>query len=144
MRLWHKDLIPYLPRQQLLGQWRECCCIARNICVNGTPNHALVNKILEYSEEHFLGYCKLVYNELLARQYKADWSKIDKYFCSSTIPKYKAAIFCFWHDDKYLTQCYYNLEEKHDCGLIQDSEWQVIQQNVAFSDNKVYIRSHCR
>lgn len=25
MRLWHKDLIPYLPRQQLLGQWRECC-----------------------------------------------------------------------------------------------------------------------
>lgn len=23
MRLWHKDLLPVLPRQQLLGQWRE-------------------------------------------------------------------------------------------------------------------------
>jgi uncharacterized protein (TIGR02328 family) len=31
MRLWHKDLISVLPRQQLLGQWRECCLIARNI-----------------------------------------------------------------------------------------------------------------
>lgn len=25
MRLWHKDLIPVLPRKQLLGQWLECC-----------------------------------------------------------------------------------------------------------------------
>ena len=48
MRLWHKDLIPVLPRQQLLSQWRECCCIARNIVENGTPNHILVNKILDY------------------------------------------------------------------------------------------------
>lgn len=29
MRLWHKDLIEVLPRQQLLGQWRECCAIAK-------------------------------------------------------------------------------------------------------------------
>ncbi|MFQ7176654.1 MAG: pyrimidine dimer DNA glycosylase/endonuclease V, partial [Streptococcus salivarius] len=25
MRLWHQDLIAKLPRQQLLGQHRECC-----------------------------------------------------------------------------------------------------------------------
>lgn len=31
MRLWHKDLIPYLPRQQLIAQWRECCAIAGSI-----------------------------------------------------------------------------------------------------------------
>ena len=47
MRLWHKDLIPYLPRQQLLGQWRECCCIVRNIAMLGTPNHILVNKVMD-------------------------------------------------------------------------------------------------
>ena len=39
MRLWHKDLISVLPRQQLLGQWRECCLIARNIAEKNTPNH---------------------------------------------------------------------------------------------------------
>jgi uncharacterized protein (TIGR02328 family) len=27
MRLWHYKLIPYLPRQQLLGQHRECCAL---------------------------------------------------------------------------------------------------------------------
>lgn len=43
MRLWHKELIPYLPRQQLIAQWRECCAIASNLASKGTPNHLLVN-----------------------------------------------------------------------------------------------------
>lgn len=39
MRLWHKDLIIFhiLPNKQLVGQWRECCCIAKNIQDNKTP-----------------------------------------------------------------------------------------------------------
>lgn len=28
MRLWHIDLIPVLPREQLVAQWRECSAIA--------------------------------------------------------------------------------------------------------------------
>lgn len=28
-----------------------------------------------------------------------------------------------WHNDRYLIQCYYNLEEKYDCGGITDDEW---------------------
>ena len=39
MRLWHYKLIPYLPKNQLLGQYRECCAIIKNIADNGTPNH---------------------------------------------------------------------------------------------------------
>ena len=123
MRLWHKDLIPVLPRQQLLGQWRECCLIAKNIAEKGTPNHLLVNRILEYSEEHFVGYCKLVYLELIKRGYSPDWEKIDKYFCPTTIGKRYDAIFCFWHDRQYLLQCFYNLQEKFDCGGITDEEY---------------------
>lgn len=30
MRLWHEELIPLLPRQQLLGQHRECCAMRGN------------------------------------------------------------------------------------------------------------------
>ena len=30
MRLWHEDLIRKLPRQQLLGQHRECCALRGN------------------------------------------------------------------------------------------------------------------
>ena len=128
MRLWHKDLIEVLPRQQLLGQWRECCLIAKNISEKGTPNHILVNKILNYSEEHFLGYCILVYNEMLGRGYKADFHKLKRYVCSTTKPKYRAAVFLDWHNKRYLLQCLYNLQEKYDCGGITEEEWRKISQ----------------
>lgn len=39
MRLWHKDLINVLPRQQLISRWKECYCIAQNLASKGTPNH---------------------------------------------------------------------------------------------------------
>ena len=79
MRLWHYKLIPALPRQQLLSQWRECCCIARNIAVNGTPNHLLVNKILNYPIQHFITYSYLVANEMYRRGYKVDKSRFENY-----------------------------------------------------------------
>ena len=69
MRLWHKDLIPVLPRQQLLGQWRECCLIAKNIVTIGKPNHILVDKIMEYPIEEFARYGYLVFREMCSRGY---------------------------------------------------------------------------
>ena len=47
MRLWHKDMISILPREQLVAQWRELSAIASNIQTKGTPNHILVNKIMD-------------------------------------------------------------------------------------------------
>lgn len=126
MRLWHKDLIESLPRQQLLSQWRECCCIARNIKVNGTPNHLLVNKILNYPLSHFATYSMLVANEMERRGYKVDLGKFTKYLCGSsywTFVPY-CDLFAGWHDKRYLTQCYHNLEEKYDCGGIPENEWE--------------------
>ena len=35
-------------------------------------------------------------------------------------------LFSNWHNDRYLTQCIYNLEEKHDCQGITDEEWNVL------------------
>lgn len=128
MRLWHKELIEVLPKRQLLGQWRECCLIAKNISEKGTPNHILVNKILNYSEEHFLGYCVLVYNEMLRRGYKADFNRLKRYVCSTTKPKYRAAVFLDWHNKRYLQQCYFNLQEKYDCGGITEDEWTKIEE----------------
>ena len=79
MRLWHKDLIHVLPRQQLLSQWRECCCIARNIAVNGTPNHLLVNKILDYPIYHFTNYAQFICWEMKRRNYKCNETTFSKY-----------------------------------------------------------------
>ena len=60
MRLWHKDMISILPREQLVAQWRELSAIAGNIQTKGTPNHILVNKIMDYPLNHFVTYAAAV------------------------------------------------------------------------------------
>lgn len=133
MRLWHKDLIHVLPRQQLLGQWRELCAIMRNIETKGTPNHVLVNKVMDYPSFHLYRYAKIVYDEMSYRGYKCDFSKFRDIFVSVfgedneafTIVRY---VFHNWHEKRYLRQCYYNLQEKHDCGAITDEEWQKVEK----------------
>lgn len=128
MRCWHKSLIPYLPRQQLLGQWRECCCIAKNIAEKGMPNHILVNKIMNYPLVHFMTYTWLVYTELINRNYKPDFEKFSKYLNLDVTCVYKKDIFSNWHTFRYLQQCYYNLQEKYDCGNISEEEWNKIDE----------------
>ena len=127
MRLWHKDLIPVLPKQQLLGQWRECCCIARNIAVNGTPNHLLVNKVMDYPAGHLYLYGAEVVGEMRKRGYNADFYKFNRYFEPFPHISGHNELFKHWHDDRYLLQCYYNLQEKYDCGGITEDEWKVIE-----------------
>ena len=134
LRLWHKDLIPYLPRQQLLGQWRECCCIARSIAVNGTPNHVLVNKIMDYPLGHFNTYSVLICTELINRGYNCNWDKYDKWCTNKSIAPQKI-LFNDWHNDRYFWQCYYNLQEKYDCGAITDEEWDFIERGARSKEN---------
>lgn len=126
MRLWHKDLIPVLPRQQLLSQWRECCCIAKAIATNGTPNHILVNKVLEYPEAQFNVYALHVGKEMVRRGYKCDWNRFTQWRINRNYDWELADIFHGWHNRRYLRQCYYNLEEKYDCGGISEEEWDKI------------------
>ena len=144
MRLWHKDLISVLPKNQLIGQWRECCAIAKAIAENGTPNHILVNKIMEYPLEHFLRYTELIQIEMNNRGYHADLAKFYRFFgpASETIPcnllnivKY-SNLFSSWHNDRYLKQCYYNLQEKFDCGGISEEEWIKIKNKFEEKLNK--------
>lgn len=127
MRLWHKYLIPYLPQKQLVSQWRECCCIARNISKNGTPNHVLVNKIMDYPQDEFNTYAMEVADEMEKRGYKVDKERFWKWrYDINTI--LLSGIFRAWHTRSYLMQCYYNLEEKYDCGAISEEEWDRVQE----------------
>lgn len=124
MRCWHKALIPYLPRQQLLGQWRECCLIAKNISEKGTPNHILVNRIMDYSLDHFWTYCGLICIEMESRGYRSDFSKLEYYMDEDGYDLIDFnELFYPWHGKEYLKQCYYNLEEKFDCGAIKENEF---------------------
>lgn len=31
-----------------------------------------------------------------------------------------------WHNERYFLQCFYNLQEKYDCGGILEEDWQKI------------------
>lgn len=148
MRLWHKDMIPYLPKQQLLGQWRECCLIAALLAKDHTPNHILVNPVIDYPPEHFELYCSKIYQEMKRRDMNVTdevckrlemdlrayrlyldselpWDCFLKDFDFST----DLDLFKDWHDKRYLRQCYYNLEEKYDRGGIPKDEFMIIFAN---------------
>ena len=133
MRLWHKDLVEVLPRQQLLGQWRECCLIAKNIAEKGTPNHILVNPIMDYPMEHFIIYSRLVMQSMSLRGYRVNGDAFDKYGFKPS-PKsdglFYYELFKDWHNDRYLRQNYYNLQEKADRGGITEEEWKRIEDTV--------------
>lgn len=137
MRLWHKGLLCALPTQQLVSQWRECCAIARNLDLIGTPNHILVNRILEYPLSHFYSYSMLVLEEMSKRGFvssSASFIKFEDHLFKAMEKMNDQLddiqydlIFYNWHNDKYFWQCIANLEEKHDCGGITDDEWDEIE-----------------
>ena len=128
MRLWHKNLIQVLPRQQLVAQWRELSSIVGAIQKNNTPNHILVNYVLDYDYDHFISYAYYVRQEMTARGYRTMdkvWDKIV-----SLKPNYKIIpfgdIYSEIHEEKYFNICYWNLYEKHIRGGIDDDEWDKI------------------
>ena len=136
MRLWHKDLIPALPRKQLLSQWRECCAIAKMVSEKGTPNHLLVNKVLEYSSSHFIEYANRIIDEMKKRSYNVTGETQERFLNNVRSGRQyfydgimiDKNIYPDWMNERYLIQCYYNLQEKYDCGGITDDEWKLIDK----------------
>ena len=148
MRLWHREMIPYLPSQQLLGQWRELCCIGTHLATEHTPNHILVNPILDYPPEHFEAFCNLVIKEMDKRKFNIQETVLHKLqddvrawrlYLDQDLPfdyvdrdwsiDIGEPIYFDWHNQRYLRQCYYNLEEKYDRGGIPEKEWMVLFAN---------------
>lgn len=126
MRMWHRNLIPYLPREQLIAQWRELSAIAGNIKTKGTPNHILVNKVMDYPFDHFITYTAAVRQEMTRRSHRtmdSVWNKI----CSVANNNYNILpineIYNEWMNGEYLTICFYNLYEKYICGGVKEEDW---------------------
>ena len=146
MRLWHYKLIPVLPRQQLLGQWRELCAITKTIAYDKTPHHPLVNKIVEYPAWMYYCYITDVEKEFKKRGYRifeasryaiydnSMKAEEEGYFADDDLydfNQYMNDPFPGWHNDRYLMQCYFNLEEKYDCGLISEDDFKKIERLVS-------------
>ena len=129
MRLWDYRLLPYLDNIHIQGQWRELLAIKGAIDKNGTPNHRLVNKVLDYNIQDFKDYTVLVICEMQKRNIKfskqraseiAHWENNN----FNNNRKYVVGeLYTGWHNNKYLRQCFFNLQEKFDCGIVSPEAW---------------------
>lgn len=130
MRLWHTQLITVLPREQLVGCWRELSAIAGAIQKNGTPNHILVNFILDYDYNHFISYAHYVREEMTKRGYRtmnSVWEKIISLKKDWTLlplnEVYKEKM-----NKVYMEICSWNLYEKYLCGEITKEDMKRIAE----------------
>lgn len=108
MRLWHHEIIPFLPKSQLLAQWREL-----NSIFAKEDNHVLINYIYDYPKSHLYRYTNLVLNEMNARKINVrTYDKMNNYF-QDVDNNVVETPYEKHHDHLYLTICYYNLYEKY-------------------------------
>jgi uncharacterized protein (TIGR02328 family) len=123
MRLWHKDLIKYLPRQQLLSQHRECAALRGK---GWGKKHSTVDYVFRYSPVMLYQYHFLIIKEMYRRNYKVtqDWAypEYRGINCTTLFPN--EIIFQPYHEDgypehndEYLKECLENLKRK---GIIID------------------------
>ena len=127
MRLWHQDLIQYLPRQQLLGQHRECCALRGK---GWGKKHKIVDYVFTHNPAKLVAYHYLVMSEMIRRGYnpdtmwysvtyrgsalgqQMDWttvSDVESYY----IPACEhSRIIYDEHNDTYLQECIDNLKSK--------------------------------
>lgn len=121
MRLWSQQLISKLPRQQLLGQHRECCALRGN---GWNKNHKTVNYVFEYPMEKLFAYHYLIMQEMENRCYKVApewWSgsyrgkQCKEYdFRWIYFKKYLDNDIIFdEHNQEYMHECIENLRNKN-------------------------------
>ena len=143
IRLWHKELITVLPREQLLGQWKECSAIAGAIQKNGTPNHILVNYVTK-DLNSFVAYNAAVRAEMTRRGYKTMDKVWEKIAAVAADPSWNLLefddIFSDYHTDSYLRQCWYNLEEKYERDGITQDDWLRISRKFYYDIEKYLER----
>jgi len=118
MRLWHYKLIPYLPKSQLLAQWRELNSIFKK-----QDKHILINYIYEYPKIDLYHYTEIVITEMEKRRFKISVKakeNANNYFKDFPlmygVNGFNGIPFKNHHNFRYLKQCFYNLEEKYDRG----------------------------
>ena len=126
MRLWDYRLLKVLPDKFIIAQWRECIAIKRQ-WEKGTLKHRLVSYVIDHDKQYFRNYVELVCDEMAKRKINYNYSYLNEIYNFCEPPKYGLQISPFKryseHNDRYLRQCYYNLQEKYDRGIVTEEEW---------------------
>ena len=120
--MWHQELIEKLPREQLLGQHRECCALRGK---GWGKKHSTVDYVFKYKIERLVSFHKVVMEEMEKRGYNVSSEWFDCYYRGKSfgydyslspeivddIYKSKQLIY-LEHDKAYLKECIENLRKK--------------------------------
>ncbi len=116
MRLWHEELISKLPRQQLLGQHRECCALRGN---GWGKKHATVDYVFEHKPFFLFKYQELIMREMKNRGYNVSEEWLDKNYRGkicvphNDLKEYKINKPIYKeHNAAYYDECIENLAQK--------------------------------
>jgi uncharacterized protein (TIGR02328 family) len=147
MRLWHYKILPYLPKSQLIAQWRELNSIFKK-----QDKHILINYVYEYNGDDLYHYTLLVLGEMINRKIEIrNLQNMVYYFQLSDeityqlLPNANQCIYLIkdkykpfknHHTNRYLLQCFFNLQEKYDRGQ-KDFDTEVFRNLVIFVDNEL-------
>ena len=127
MRLWHFMLIPVLPNAQLKAMRYEIGDMVKQY-----PN--IKNGLVKYANNYDIKYLYSLFQDVVAQFDKRNLNHSKKY--DDEIEKIVKEKSCFQfsdlnlyyeeHNDRYLRQNLYNLQEKADRKIISEDEWQKI------------------
>ena len=125
MRLWHHALIPYLDRQHLLGQHRECCALRG---LGWGRKHATVDYAFKHKYICLYRYHVKVMTEMANRGYNIDPLWYDPNYHDQEIgfvyeyeyplrellvAKTAPPLIYTEHNDAYLRECIDLLKQKN-------------------------------
>ena len=116
MRLWHEQIIHLLPKNQLLGQHRECCALRGN---GWNKKHKTVDYVFTYSPYNLFIYHSKIMDEMEKRGYTVSREWRDKNYRGQKAESYSnleeiniSTPIYKEHNDEYLLECIENLEGK--------------------------------
>ncbi len=132
MRLWHIDLIPYLPKSQLIARWRELNSIYKK-----QDKHILINYIYNYDKKYLLYYSNRVLFEMQQRGINVkSFENYFDYFYGVGYSESERPLCFTEHDDEYLLCNYYNLLEKYRRGQ-KDFSKEEFEKLIDFVNNSL-------
>lgn len=129
MRLWHIDLLPYLPDKQFRGQLRELVAIMHDWRDKDATNHLLINRVMEYPKNdlvRYFIYYESEYHKRYGKWLNDYWQEFKRFDDGGK----NVSVFKGWHNKEYLRVCVCNLYEKYHFGVgksrVTDEEWEKI------------------
>ena len=116
MRLWHEQIIHLLPKNQLLGQHRECCALRGN---GWNKKHKIVDYVFTYSPYNLFIYHSKIMDEMEKRGYTVSREWRDKNYRGQKAESYSnleetniSSPIYKEHNNEYLLECIENLAGK--------------------------------